>query len=111
MIGRLFSGRPPGCSRLLAAATHFPRLKKSKAGYSHEQKTCCRIRTVTVIVLLVVLAASWIAQAEDAKSDAKKEEKKKKWESVATVGVTLTRDNSKNFLVTRAVVNETHVGA
>jgi hypothetical protein len=42
--------------------------------------------------------------AKDTKAEVKKEEpKKKKWESTATVGVTLSRGNSKNFLATGAV--------
>jgi len=45
--------------------------------------------------------------AEDTKPDAKKEEpKKKKWESTATVGVALTRGNSKNFLATGALATK-----
>src|SRR5215469_14741572 len=43
----------------------------------------------------------------DAKTDEKKEEpKKKKWESTATVGVTLTRGNSKNFLASGALTTK-----
>ena len=60
-----------------------------------------RIRTLALIALLSVLTASWMnAYGEDAKTEVKKEEKKKKWESVATLGATLTRGNSKNFLAT-----------
>ena len=49
--------------------------------------------------LLAVFAAGATAQTDAPKDDVKKEEpKKKKWESVATVGLTLTRGNSKTFL-------------
>jgi len=51
--------------------------------------------------------SSITARSEDAKPDAKKEEeKKKKWESVATVGATLTRGNSKTFLATGALATK-----
>src|SRR5262245_47304444 len=53
---------------------------------------------VVLAVAVLVNAGSMIVRADDAKTDEKKEEKKKKWESTATLGVTLTRGNSKNFL-------------
>jgi hypothetical protein len=63
--------------------------------------------------LLALLSVLWLGTAavfaDDAPADAKKAEvkkeepKKKKWESVATVGVTLSRGNSKNFLATGAL--------
>jgi hypothetical protein len=52
-------------------------------------------------VVIALLTAGGTIFAEDAKPDANaepKKEEKKKWESVATVGATLTRGNSKTFL-------------
>jgi hypothetical protein len=65
-------------------------------------------RVLGLITLSAVLCSiSLTLRAEDAKTDAKKEEpKKKKWESVATVGATLTRGNSKTFLGTGAIATK-----
>jgi hypothetical protein len=51
--------------------------------------------------ILMLLATGSLAPAADSTpADTKEEPKKKNWESVATVGVTLTRGNSKNFMAT-----------
>src|SRR4051794_13358968 len=67
-----------------------------------------RFRTVPVSLLaatmLATLAACPLALADDPKPEEKvAEPKPKKWDSVATVGVTLTRGNSKNFLASASV--------
>src|ERR1051325_7851188 len=46
------------------------------------------------IVAAAVLAGSGIGRAQDAKPA----EQKKNWETIANVGITLTRGNSRNFL-------------
>jgi putative salt-induced outer membrane protein YdiY len=56
--------------------------------------------------LLAILATTVPAHADDPKPEAKKEEKKKKWDSTATLGVTLTRGNSKNFLATGSIATK-----
>src|SRR5437763_12235834 len=61
-------------------------------------------KRLTFLTSLAILGASLVSlHGEDTKTEVKKEEKKKKWESTATVGVTLTRGNSKNFLATGAL--------
>jgi hypothetical protein len=55
----------------------------------------------TALLAALVLSSTFSnAQAADEK---KEEPKKKKWESTATVGVSLSRGNSKNFLATGAL--------
>lgn len=58
----------------------------------------------TAILIAAVFAR--VASADDAKPEDKKEEKKSKWESTATAGVTLTRGNSHTFLATAALATK-----
>jgi hypothetical protein len=58
----------------------------------------------TALLATILLSASFSnALAADEK---KEEPKKKKWESTATVGVTLSRGNSKNFLAAGALATK-----
>src|SRR3954463_1688214 len=62
---------------------------------------------VLSLAILGLIACARAALADDAKPDEKKEEpKKSKWESTATVGVTLTRGNSHTFLATAALATK-----
>ena len=64
-------------------------------------------RAITYFILasFVMFTVRAIAQTNDTKVAEKKEEKKK-WESVATVGMTLTRGNSKTFLATGSLATK-----
>src|SRR3954451_6062657 len=65
----------------------------------------CAFALLTVATILM-RSATTVRAAEAVKVEVKKsetkEEKVKKWESVITAGVTLTRGNSKNFLASGA---------
>ena len=54
-----------------------------------------RVGLLTLGVIGLMTVCGSVARADDVKPDEKKE---KKWESVATIGLTLTRGNSKTFL-------------
>jgi hypothetical protein len=54
------------------------------------------------LACLALFAASNLSRADDATAKAD-EPKKSKWESIATIGVTLTRGNSKTFLANASV--------
>jgi hypothetical protein len=62
----------------------------------------CNWTTFLAAGLIALFAIGTPAQAQNANQELKKDPPKK-WESVATVGVTLTRGNSDNFLATAAI--------
>jgi len=55
-----------------------------------------RFAAIAFVASIALLTAGQAVRADDSKSDPKPEEKK--WESVATLGATLTRGNSHTFL-------------
>jgi hypothetical protein len=56
--------------------------------------------------VIALMAASATVRADNATPEATTPPKKKKWDSVATVGVTLTRGNSKTFLANLGVATK-----
>src|SRR3954447_7267358 len=65
-----------------------------------------RLATISSLAVgcVILLGGGLTAMADDATAVEKKpEEKKKKWESFATAGLTLTRGNSQNFLANAAI--------
>src|ERR1700704_4726575 len=58
-----------------------------------------------VVLAKVIFFALVIATCEFVRADDPKPEEKKKWESVASAGITLTRGNSRNFLGTASILS------
>jgi hypothetical protein len=67
---------------------------------------CTCVKSGKLLIIAALLASSNILRAEDPKPTDIKPPPPKKWDTVITVGATLTRGNSKNFLASGGIATK-----